>query len=240
MPASGRTLRIAAAADLRYALDEVIARFRIEHPDLTVTTTYGSSGTIFAQLVNTAPFDVFLSADISYPRQLAAKGLTLADSEFVYAVGRLVVWVPSSSPLDLQRDGMRVVADARAAHVAIANPDHAPYGVAAVAAMRAASVYEAAKPKLVLGENVSQALQFVQSGAADAGIVALSLALAPAVEQQGRYFVVPLETYPRMEQGGTILRWAASPDAARAFRTFVLSPAARSILKRYGFFLPEA
>src|SRR5262249_34987081 len=111
---------------------------------------------------------------------------------------------------------------------------------AAEAAMRSAGVYDAVKPKLVLGENVSQALQFVQSGAADVGIVALSLALAPPVERTGRYWIVPLDAYPRMEQGGAILKWAVSADAAREFRGFIMGAAGRTILKRYGFFLPEA
>ena len=157
----------------------------------------------------------------------------------MYGVGRLVVWVPSQSPLDVQRDGLRVLIDDRVSHVAIANPAHAPYGRAAVAAMSAAGVYERVQSKIVRGENVQQAMQFVQSGAADAGIVALSLALAANSQTSGRWSEIPLSLYPRMAQGGTILKWAADADAARAFRAFVLGAGGRAILKEYGFFLPE-
>jgi molybdate transport system substrate-binding protein len=231
-------VRVAAAADLRFALNDLVRRFEADH-DVRVTTTYGSSGTFYAQLLNHAPFDLFLSADLEYPRQLAARGLTLPGSEFQYGVGRLVVWVPAASPLDPQASGLRVVADASVAHVAIANPAHAPYGRAAVAAMQSAGVYAAARPKLVFGENVEQALQFAQSGAADVGIIALSLALAPAVQPRGRYVEVPLGEYAPLAQGGVILRLAADVESARVFRAFVIGEEGRSILKRYGFFLPE-
>jgi molybdate transport system substrate-binding protein len=234
-----QALRIAAASDLRFALDELAADFHREHPGISVNVSYGSSGTFFAQLVNGAPFDVFLSADLSYPRQLAERGATLANSEFMYAVGRIVLWVPAESPIDVGRLGMRALQEPGIEHIAIANPEHAPYGRAAVAAMESAGVYNAVRPKLVYGENVQQALQFVQSGAADVGIVALSLALAPAIKPQGRYADVPLETYPRIVQGGVILRWAADAAAARSLRAFLMAAEGRAVLKQYGFFMPE-
>jgi len=234
------TVRIAAAADLRFALDELTAAFKREHRDVDVAVSYGSSGSFFAQLLNRAPFDLFLSADIAYPRQLAERGLTLPGAEFVYAVGRIVVWTQASSPLPLERYGLKALVDPRAGHVAIANPEHAPYGRAAEAAPRAAGVYDRVAPKFVFGENVSQALQFVQSGSADAGIVALSLAVSPTVRDGGRYWEIPPDTYPRIEQGGTILSWAANADAARLFRSFMLTDEGRAVLKRYGFFLPGA
>lgn len=237
-PARRGHVRVAAAADLNAALGAVIARFAESH-DVDVTVSYGSSGTFYAQLLNHAPFDMFFSADLEYPNQLASRGLTLPQSEFTYAVGRLVLWAPRSSPLDIEHQGLQALTAASVAHVAIANPEHAPYGRAAVAAMEAAGVYDRVRPKLVLGENVAQAMQFVQSGAADAGLVALSLALAPSVKDAGRTFEIPVGTYPRMEQGGTILRWAEDPDAARALRGFVLSEDGRALLKQYGFFLPE-
>jgi molybdate transport system substrate-binding protein len=234
----GRSLvRVAAAADLNAALGDLVARFTATR-GIDVSVSYGSSGTFYAQLVNQAPFDVFFSADLAYPRQLAARGLTLEGGDFAYAVGRLVLWVPSASTLDIERAGLRVLADPSVAHVAIANPAHAPYGRAAVAAMRSAGVYDAVAPKLAYGENVAQALQFVQSGAAEAGVVARSLAVAPAARDRGRWFEIPLDDYPRIEQGGTILKWAADIPAARALRAFVLSADGRAILKQYGFFLP--
>ena len=171
-------MRVAAAADLNVALGELIARFGASH-DVDVTVSYGSSGTFYAQLLNQAPFDLFLSADLQYPNELVARGLTLPQTAFTYAVGRLVVWAPAGSPLEIERDGVQALTAASIAHVAIANPEHAPYGRAAVAAMESAGVYDRLRPKLVFGENVAQAMQFAQSGAADAAIVALSLALAP-------------------------------------------------------------
>lgn len=231
-------VRIAAASDLRFALGEIVARLRQVQPALDVQVTYGSSGTFFAQLVNGAPFDLFMSADTDYPKQLAARGLTLAGSEFTYAIGRLAVWVPAASPLDVEKNGLQVLVDPRVRHVSIANPATAPYGRAAEAAMRQAAVYDRVKPKLVLGENVAQALQFVQSGSADVGVVALSLTVAPAVNNSGRFWTVPVEMYPRVEQGGVILRAATDRGAASAVRAFLTGDEGRSILKRCGFFLP--
>jgi molybdate transport system substrate-binding protein len=237
-PAARGRVRVAAASDLNAALSDLITRFGGSH-DVDVSVSYGSSGNFYAQLLNQAPFDVFLSADVSYPNQLAARGLTLPQSEFTYAIGRIAVWAPAGSPLDVEHDGLQALTQPSIAHVAIANPEHAPYGRAAVAAMQSAGVYDRVRPKLVIGENVAQAMQFVQSGAADAGIVALSLALAPNVKGRGRLFEVPASAYPRLEQGGTILKGAADVDAARAFRGFLLSADGQAILKQYGFAPPD-
>jgi molybdate transport system substrate-binding protein len=237
-PGGRGRVRVAAAADLNAALPAVVSRFAAAH-DVDVTIAYGSSGTFFAQLLNEAPFDLFLSADLGYPNQLSARGLTLPQSEFTYAVGRLVLWAPASSPLDVEHRGLRALTAPALSHVAIANPEHAPYGRAAVAAMQAAGIYDAVRPKIVFGESVAQAMQFAQSGAADAAIVARSLAIAPNLKRAGAMFDVPPATYPRMDQGGVILRWAPDPDAARALRGFLLSAEGRAILERSGFALPE-
>jgi molybdate transport system substrate-binding protein len=237
--AKRRQVRVAAASDLRFALNDLARRFEAGR-DVEIAASYGSSGTFYTQLVNQAPFDLFLSADLEYPRQLAGRGLTIDGTEFEYAVGRLVVWARKSSALEIETSGLRTLADPAVAHVAIANPAHAPYGRAAVAAMQTAGVYDTARPKLVFGENVEQALQFAQTGAADVGIVALSLALAPPVRDQGRYVTVPLESYPRIAQGGIIMRWAADVEAARALRAFIIGAEGRAVLKEYGFFLPGA
>ena len=237
-PARRGRVRVAAAADLNAAFGDLITRFGGSH-DVDVSVSYGSSGTFYAQLLNQAPFDMFLSADVAYPNQLAARGLTVPQSEFTYAIGRIVVWAPSSSPLDVEREGLQALAQASVAHVAVANPEHAPYGRAAIAAMQSAGVYDRVKPKLVVGENIAQTLQFVQSGAADVGIVALSLALAPNVKGKGRMYQIPVSAYPRLEQGGVILKDAADLDAARAFRGFLLSADGQAILKQYGFAPPD-
>ena len=240
VPAGGRgRVRVAAAADLNAALGELIARFSATHA-VDVSVSFGSSGTFYAQLLNRAPYDLFLSADVAYPRELARRGLTIADGEFVYGVGRMVLWTPVFSALDLEHAGLQALTDASVKHVAIANPEHAPYGRAAVAAMQQAGVYDRVKPKIVVGENVAQALQFVDSGAAEAGIVARSLAVAPALKEKGRWIDIPQLLYPRIEQGGTILRAAADVSSARALRAFMLSAEGRAILTHYGFLLPEA
>lgn len=236
---AAREIAVAAAADLRFALDEIVREFGKKHPQVRVSITYGSSGNLYSQIANQAPFDMFLSADSIYPQRLSQAGLTLQDSEFVYAVGRIVLWVPSRSPIEVEKLHMNALKLPSVAHVAIANPQHAPYGRAAEAAMSAAGIYDAVKAKLVLGENISQTLQFVQSGSAEIGIVALSLAVAPTVRQQGRFWELPPETYPTMQQGGVILKHARDADAARQFRSFMMAPSGRSILKSYGFSFQE-
>lgn len=233
------TVAVAAAADLKFALDELLVGFRAAHPEIAVTVSYGSSGTFATQLQHGAPFDVYLSADLAYPRDLEAKGLVLPGSTFEYAVGRLVLWVPNASTLDVATRGMDALRDPAVRHVAIANPLHAPYGRAAEAAMRAAGVYDAVHSKLVYGENVAQTAQFVQSGAADAGLVALSLAVSPAMASTGRYWEVPLSTYPQLDQGGCILNAAQDPAAARALVAWLSGEQGRAVLKKYGFYMPE-
>lgn len=231
-------VRIAAAADLNVVLGDVIARFSATHA-IDVTASYGSSGTLFSQLMNGAPFDLFLSADTDYPRRLVQRGLTIEGTEFTYAVGRLVVWTSSASTVDARGRGLRALADPGVAHVALANPEHAPYGRAAVAALRTAGVYDAVKPKLIYGENVAQALQFAQSGSADAGLVALSIALAPGARDKGTWVEVPAADYPPLDQGGVIMKSAQHVDAARAFRDFLVGRDGRAILQQSGFSLPE-
>ena len=225
-------LRIAAAADLRFALDDVIRNYSREHSGINITPVYGSSGLFYAQLTNHAPFDMFLSADVQYPHKLAQQGLLLPASEFDYAVGRLVLWTRDGSGVDVAR-GMEALRQPALKHIAIANPEHAPYGRAAEAALHSLGLYEEVKGKLVMGENISQAFQLVQSGAAGVGMVALSLAMAPGVS--GHYWPVPATAYPRLEQGGAILKWSAHPAAAWEFRAYLLAPEGRAILKRYGF-----
>ena len=235
--AAHREVSVAAAADLNFALDEISRDFGKRNPGIRVNVAYGSSGNFYSQLQNQAPFDLFLSADMEYPRKLVEQGLGLPGTEFAYAVGRLAVWAPAGSPIAVQRLGIHALQHPSVTHIAIANPRHAPYGRAAEAAMRSLGVYDAVRGKLVFGENVAQALQFVQSGNAEIGIVALSLAVSPSVREQGQFWEVPLDSYPRMEQGGVILKWAKDADAARLFAAFLTQPEGRSILKKHGFML---
>jgi len=234
-----KRLLVAAAADLRFALDDVLIEFRRAHPEHDPKPTYGSSGTLFAQLDNGAPFDLFLSADTKFPKQLINRGKAEAESLFLYAIGHIVVWVPNESKLDLAQLGIRALLDPTLRKVAIANPEVAPYGGAAVAAMKKLGVYEAVSSKLVLGENVAQAAQFVQSRAADAGIVSLSLALAPKLKDAGRYWEIPTDAFPSLEQAGVIRSGATNRDGAVQLRDFLCGPVGRETLRRYGFALPR-
>ena len=230
-------IRVAAAADLKFAMAELLRQFE-EKSAAKVDVTYGSSGNFFSQIQNGAPFDAFFSADIEYPRKLAAAGRAEADTLYEYAIGRIVIWAPADTKVDVARDGWKALLDARVQKITIANPEHAPYGRAAVAAMQKAGVYEQVKAKLVYGENISQAAQFVQSGSAQAGIVALSLAISPAMKN-GKSWVIPAEMHPPIEQAAIILRAAQNKSGATAFLAFVASAKGREILARFEFRLPD-
>ena len=236
--AARRPVAVAAAADLKYALDETVVEFQKEYPEIEVKVSYGSSGTFHAQLSNKAPFDLYFSADIEYPRRLAEAGLTVPKSEFLYATGQIVVWVRNESKLDVKGRGIEVLNDPTIRKIAIANPKHAPYGRAAEAALKTLGIYDHIQDRLVFGENIAQTAQFVESGAADVGVIALSLAMAPAMREKGRYWIVPLDKYPRLEQGGVILAWAKDRQATEELRAFVVGNQGRAILRKYGFLLP--
>jgi len=229
-------LRVAAASDLKFAMEELAEKFE-EQSGTTVHVTYGSSGNFFSQLQNGAPFDLFFSADIEYPKKLKAAGLAEPGTLYEYAIGRIVIWTPPDSRVDVAKQGWKILLDTRIQKIAIANPEHAPYGQAAVAALKQAGIYEAVKGKLVYGENISQAAQFVQSGNAQAGIVAMSLAVSPAM-RDGKRWEIPAQVHPALEQGAIVLKDAKNKVAAMAFLDFVKSPAGRSTLSRYGFAFP--
>lgn len=231
-------LQIAAASDLRFVLEEILAEFRKQHPETKVTATYGSSGNFFAKLSNEAPFDVFLSADMQYPQKLIEQDRAFADSEFLYALGHIVLWVPKDSPLEVEKNGVEALLDERAQKVAIANPQLAPYGRAAVEALKHLKVHEQIESKLVLGENITQTAQFLETGAADIGVIALSLALAPAMKDKGRYWSFPADAHAPLKQGGVILKHTKQETAARALIKYLQSSEARTVMQRYGFELP--
>ena len=237
-PVNATRLTVAAASDLKFALDETIGQFKKSNPATDIRPIYGSSGSFYTQIRNGAPFDMFLSADAEYPDKLRDDGFAIEGTEFEYAIGRLVVWAKRESLLEVEQKGMDVLADARVMKIAIANPEHAPYGRNAVEAMRRLGVYDRIQDRFVFGENVSQALEFVESGAAQAGVIAMSLAVAPTIQPRGKYWEIPLSAYPRMDQVGVILRTASNRQAADRFRAFILSDEGRAIFKRFGFYLP--
>lgn len=236
--ASAQQVSVAAAADLQPAMQEIAAKFH-DKTGITVQPSYGSSGNFFTQLQNGAPFDAFFSANVDYARQLDAASLTEPGTLARYAVGKIVLWVPNESSLDLKQ-GLAAVTGAKVAKLAIANPQHAPYGQAAVAALKSAGLYDKVSSKLVLGENISQTMAFVAAGSADAGIVALSLALSPSIKGKGRYVELPADSYPAIEQGCVVMKSAKNKDGAKALLQFVLSPEGREILARYGFGIPAS
>src|ERR1700722_10457022 len=174
---SAQQITVAAAADLQFAMQDVATRFEKE-TGMNVKLTYGSSGNFFQQIQNGAPFDLFFSANLDFAKKLENAGLTDAGSYYPYARGKIVIWVPKESKLNLS-SGMKALLDPSVKKIAVANPQHAPYGQAAVAALQKEGLYEKVKDKFVLGENISQTASFVVSGSADVGIVALSLALSP-------------------------------------------------------------
>ncbi len=235
--ASADELQVAAASDLTFTLPEIVAGFE-KQTGHTVRVTYGSSGSFFAQIQNGAPFDVFLSADADYPRRLMTAGL--AKDVTLYAIGRIVIWAPKDRRLSLPQRGPQALLNPAVRKIAIASPRHAPYGRAAEAALRHFGLYEKLVSKLVLGENISQTAQFVQSGSADVGIIALSLAQAPPMREGGEYWLIPQDAHPRLEQAAAIRKSSAHAAAARQFLTYLRSEAARARLRRYGFELPEA
>jgi molybdate transport system substrate-binding protein len=232
---AGGTVRVAVAANLKPAFEEIARAFEAR-TGAAVKATYGASGAFLAQLENGAPFDLFLSGDAELPAKVAEAGL--ADGEpFTYAFGALVVWVPNGCGLDLERRGPAALADPSVRRLAIANPRVAPYGRAAEAALRAAGVYEAVKDRLVLGQSVSQTAQFVQSGNAQAALLPLSLALAPPLSVEGRHHRVPEGSYDRIRQDGVVVKGARQARLARELAAFLTGPG-RGTLERLGYAVP--
>ena len=231
---AGERITVAAAADLKFALDEIVADFRSARPDDAVEVVYGSSGKFATQIRQGAPFDLYFSADTAYTRALEADGLALGPTR-AYAVGRIVLW---SNTRDARALRLQDLADPALGRIAIANPRHAPYGKRAEEALRAAGVWDAVQPRLVQGENIAQTAQFVQTGNATVGIIALSLALNPTLAAQGGHHLIDAALHAPLEQGFILTRQAEGKALATAFADYIGTAAARAVLTRYGFELP--
>lgn len=227
-------LVVAAAADLSSALKEIAASYETKTGS-KLKLSFGASGALTEEIKNDAPFDIFFSADMDYPHQLIASGAADAESLYEYAVGKLVLWVPEDSRLDLEHKGLNVLLDPSVHKIAIASPEHAPYGRAAVAALKHAGIYARIADKLVLGENVTQAAQFVESGNAQAGLVALAHAVAPGMQGKGRYWEVPVADYPPLAQGVIVLGRSQHKKEATDFLEYIKTESAAQIFRKYGF-----
>jgi molybdate transport system substrate-binding protein len=231
---AGEKIAVAAAADLKFAMNEIIAAYRQDHPDAEVDVIYGSSGKFHTQIQQGAPFDLYFSADIAYPKRLAAEGLAASEAR-PYAFGRIVLWSPSR---DASRMTLADLVDPAVGKIAIANPKHAPYGKRAEEAMRFVGVWDQVESRLVMGENIAQTAQYVRTGNADIGIVALSLVLNRELADKGGYALIPDTLHQPLEQGYIITKRGAGKSLARDFAAYIDSPQARAIMVRYGFALP--
>jgi len=219
-------INIAAASDMKFALDEIAKVYMSRHSETKINTIFGSSGKTFTQISNGAPYDIYYSADIDYPNKLKAVGKVVGDVK-PYAIGRIVLW---SDTVDITK-GMNVLLSPKINKIAIANPEHAPYGRAAVAALKTYGIYEQIKSKLIFGENISQTAQYVQTHAADVGILALSIASSPVLRDNPS-FLIPKNAHHELVQGYVLVK--NNPEA-KDFLTFFESKEANGILQKYGF-----
>lgn len=225
---------IAAAADLKFAMDDIVTTFKKAAPADDVEVVYGSSGKFQTQIQQGAPYDLYFSADISFPRELAKAGFAASEVK-PYAVGRIVLW---SAGLDARKMTLASLADPKIAHIAIANPKHAPYGKRAVEALQAAGLWAKVEPKLVYGENIAHTAQLVQTGNAQVGIIALALAVNPELASKGGYWLVPDKLHQPLEQGYIITKRAEGNALAKRFADYMGSKPARAVMIKYGFVLP--
>lgn len=228
-------ITVAAAADLKFAMEEIAASFRAAHPDDVVEVIFGSSGKAHTQIQQGAPYDLYFSADESFPRELIEQGLSASPEVIPYALGRIVLW---SNTLDASAMTLDSLANPEIVHVATANPAHAPYGRRGVEALKAAGLWEKVEPKMVYGENITHASQFVQSGNAQVGIISLSIAVAPELASKGKYFLIPDNLHEPLRQGFIITKRAENNALAHAFADYMNSREARSVMIHYGFILP--
>ncbi|MBI2751540.1 MAG: molybdate ABC transporter substrate-binding protein [Burkholderiales bacterium] len=234
LSAHAEKITVAAAADLKFAMDEIVTTFKANSPGDEVDVVYGSSGKFHTQIQQGAPYDLYFSADIGFPRELAKAGLAASEVR-PYALGRIVLW---STSLDAGKMTLESLTDPKIVRIAIANPKHAPYGKRAEEALRASGVWDKIEHKLVYGENIAHTAQFVQTGNAQVGIIALALAVNPELASKGGYWLVPDKLHEPLEQGFIITQRAAGSALAKRFADFMGGKVARAVMTRYGFVLP--
>ncbi|HON52598.1 MAG TPA: molybdate ABC transporter substrate-binding protein [Bacteroidales bacterium] len=227
-------VKVAAAADLRYAMDDIVKLYKQKNPAADIEVMYGSSGHAYTQIANGAPFDIYFSADIMYPQKLKEAGLTISEPK-LYAIGRIVLW---SSSVDVSK-GIMVLNNMPHIKIATANPDHAPYGQRSIEALKYYKIYDKVQKQLIFGENISQAAQFCLTGNAEVGLLALSIVLSPAMSSKGSYYLIDNKTHRPLEQAYVLLKPAKDNKAAYAFADFIATKPAREIFEKYGFTLPQ-
>ena len=233
--AIAESITIVAASSIKFAMADIVSKFNAEHRNDEVKVIYGSSGKFTAQIQNGAPFDIFFSADVDFPQMLKKEGLTSADP-VIYAFGRLVIW---SSTTDATKLTLQQLSESAIRKVAIANPEFAPYGLRAKEALKSVGMWEKLQGKLVFGENIEHTAQMVSAGAADAGIIALSLAFNPTISKQGGYSLIDDGLHEPLAQAFVITKRAKNSALARRFAAYVQTPESRKIMESYGFVLPK-
>jgi molybdate transport system substrate-binding protein len=226
-----QTVKVAAAGNLRYIIEDIKAQYVLLNPKTKIEITLGASGALTQQIINGAPFDFFMAADVKFPMKLKELGCVSGDVK-TYAFGKLVLW---SNTIDVST-GMASLA--KATRIAIAKPDIAPYGERAVQCMKFYNCYESNKPKLVYADNISQTAQFAQTGNADAAFVAYALVLGPELNGTGTFFVPDEKSYKPVEQACVLMKgWERNPEAAK-FMKYVLSVECKPVFEKYGFMVP--
>lgn len=232
--AHAEKITVAAAADLKFVMDEIVTTFKQANPTDQVEVIYGSSGKFHTQIQQGAPYDLYFSADIAFPRELAKAGFAASEVK-PYAFGRIVLW---SASMDATKMTLASLSDPKVTRIAIANPKHAPYGKRAEEALKVSGLWEKVEPKLVYGENIAHAVQFTQTGNAQVGIIALSLAINPELSKRGGYWLIPDKLHQPLEQGFVITKRAEGNALAKRFADYISSKPARAVMTKYGFVLP--
>lgn len=234
LSAGAEKITVAAASDLKFAMDDIVSTFKSDHPGVEVEVVYGSSGNFHTQIQQGAPYDLFFSADIGFPRELAKNGLAASEVK-PYAIGRIVLW---SATLDASKMTLQNLIDPKITKIAIANPKHAPYGKRAEEALRASGLWEKVEPKLVFGETIVQTTQFAQTGNAQVGIIALSLVTNPELAKKGGYWLIPDSLHEPLEQGYIITKHGEASSLAKSFADYMSTVPVRTVMTKYGFVLP--
>lgn len=235
LSAHAEKITVAAAADLKFAMDEIVITFKKANSGDEIDVIYGSSGKFHTQIQQGAPYDLYFSADISFPRELAKNGFSASEVK-PYAFGRIVLW---SASLDATKMTLSSLTDPKITRIAIANPKHAPYGKRAEEALRASNLWDQVEPKLVYGENISHTAQLVQTKNAQVGIIALALAINSELASKGGYWLIPDNMHEPLEQGFIITKEGANNALAKRFADYMGGKPARAVMTKYGFVVPE-